>query len=97
MILKNYSSKIIGIGGTSFLPGESTECPKAYEKNPVVRKYMSNGIFTEVKPEKKRSGAQKTSGPAKPDEPVKDDVSAGAGSSGSENGTDDSAKQAATK
>lgn len=28
MVLKNNSSKIIGIGGISFLPGESTECPK---------------------------------------------------------------------
>lgn len=77
MVLKNNSSKIIGIGGTSFLPGESTECPKAYEKNPVVRKYMSNGIFTEVKPEKKGSSTQK-SDPVKTTDPVKtgDPVSA---------------------
>lgn len=97
MTIRNDSSKIIGIGETSILPGETAECPKGYEKNPVIRKYIKNGVFTEIKSEKRGSGAQRASGPAKPDEPVKDGVSAGDGSSGPENGTDGSAKQAATK
>lgn len=91
MVLKNNSSKIIGIGGTSFLPGQSTECPKAYEKNPVVRKYMDNGIFVEIKPEKKGSSAQKTSDSAKATDSAK------SGDSGSAPGLDDAGKQADAK
>lgn len=49
MFLKNNSTKIIGIGLVSILPGETEECPTKYEKNPVIQKYIENGTFTVVK------------------------------------------------
>lgn len=48
MYLKNESTKIIGIGSTDILPGETAECPEGYEKNPVIRRYIQNGTFTET-------------------------------------------------
>lgn len=77
MILQNNSSKIIGIGETSFLPGESAECPEGYTKNPVVQKYIKDGFFsevkskknaTEIKPvEKRADSAKKTDEPGQAD------------------------------
>lgn len=49
MLLKNESNKIIGITvNMSILPGETGECPKGYEDNPVIKKYIANGTFTDV-------------------------------------------------
>lgn len=48
MKIKNNSNKIIGIGEQSVLPGETAECPKNYENNPVVKKYIASGVFTRV-------------------------------------------------
>lgn len=72
MILKNNSSKIIGIGETSFLPGESAECPEGYTKNPVVQKYIEGGVFSEIKPEKKGNSTKKANDVAKAEDPVKE-------------------------
>jgi len=72
MVLKNNSSKIIGIGETSFLPGESAECPEGYTKNPVVQKYIKAGVFSEVKSEKKGSGTKKANDADKDADLVKD-------------------------
>lgn len=48
MLLKNNTGKIIGIGMESILPGETKECPKRYEKNPVVLQYIKNGTFEKI-------------------------------------------------
>ena len=48
MELKNNSNKIIGIGEQSILPGDTAECPKGYENNPVVKKYIASGVFARV-------------------------------------------------
>ncbi len=48
MYLKNESTKIIGIGSIDILPGEMAECPAGYENNPVIRRYIQNGTFTET-------------------------------------------------
>ena len=48
MYLKNESTKIIGIGNVDILPGEMAECPEGYENNPVIRRYIQNGTFTET-------------------------------------------------
>lgn len=48
MYLKNKSTKIIGIGSIDILPGETAECPEEYENNPVIRRYIQNGTFTET-------------------------------------------------
>lgn len=48
MVLKNNSNKIIGIGGTTILPGESGACPEGYEGNPVVRQYIKKGTLEEI-------------------------------------------------
>ncbi len=53
MILKNNSNKVIGINETSLLPGDRKECPKGYENNPVVKKYINNGTFSVEKTTKK--------------------------------------------
>lgn len=46
MKITNKSKKIIGMNGLSILPGETGECPKGYEDNPVIKKYIANGTFT---------------------------------------------------
>lgn len=58
MVVKNNSSKIIGVGETSILPGATEKIPAGYEKNPVIRKYITNGTFSVVKPEKSSKKAQ---------------------------------------
>lgn len=52
MLVRNTSSKIIGINETSILPGDTQKVPEGYEKNPVVLKYIANGTFAVVKPVK---------------------------------------------
>lgn len=52
MKITNKSNKIIGMNGFSILPGETAECPAAYENNPVVQKYISQGIFEKAEEEK---------------------------------------------
>ena len=52
MLVRNNSSKIIGINETSILPGDTQKVPEGYEKNPVVLKYIANGTFAVVKPVK---------------------------------------------
>ncbi len=52
MLVRNNSSKIIGINETSILPGDTQKVPDGYEKNPVVLKYIENGTFTVVEPVK---------------------------------------------
>lgn len=88
MILQNNSSKIIGIGETSFLPGESAECPKSYENNPVVRKYIDDGVFTEIQNEKKKGGKKDTANSDDTAKSMDTDVTAK---------SDDAGKQAGTK
>lgn len=46
MVLRNNSRKIIGIGETTILPDGTAECPEGYESNPVVARYIANGIFS---------------------------------------------------
>lgn len=53
MLVRNNSSKIIGIHETSILPGHTGKVPGGYEKNPIVFKYIENGIFTIVGDAKK--------------------------------------------
>ena len=48
MKIKNNSNKIIGIREQSILPGETAECPKGYENNPVIQKYIASGVFARV-------------------------------------------------
>ena len=50
MLVRNNSSKIIGINETSILPGDTQKVPEGYEKNPVVLKYIANGTFAVVEP-----------------------------------------------
>lgn len=52
MLVRNKSSKIIGINETSILPGDTQKVPEGYEKNPVVLKYIANGTFAVVEPVK---------------------------------------------
>lgn len=49
MLVKNNSSKIVGISETSILPGDTAKVPNGYEKNPIVLKYIENGTFSVVK------------------------------------------------
>ena len=49
MLVKNNSSKIVGISETSILPGDTAKVPNGYEKNPVVLKYIKNETFSVVK------------------------------------------------
>lgn len=61
MLLHNNSNKIIGITvDTSILPGETGECPKEYEDNPVIKKYIDNKIFTVVGGEDSATDTQDT-------------------------------------
>lgn len=52
MLVKNKSSKVIGINETSILPGDTEKVPEGYEKNPIVLKYIENGTFSVVEPAK---------------------------------------------
>lgn len=52
MLVRNKSSKIVGINETSILPGTTEKVPDGYEKNPIVLKYIANGTFTVVEPVK---------------------------------------------
>ena len=45
MKITNKSNKISGMNGLSILPGETAQCPSGYENNPVIQKYISNGVF----------------------------------------------------
>lgn len=47
MILKNNSSKIIGVLTTTFLPGKTEECPKGYEENPLIQQYIKEGVLSD--------------------------------------------------
>ncbi|MCI9097726.1 MAG: hypothetical protein HFI95_16380 [Lachnospiraceae bacterium] len=57
MKITNKSNKIIGMNGLSILPGETAQCPAEYENNPVIQKYISNGVFEKVD-EKGESGEE---------------------------------------
>lgn len=71
MIVTNNSLKIIGVGETSILPGETAALPAGYEKNPVVLRYIARGIFSTTEPDKKKKGVQKNAGSDKVDDSVK--------------------------
>lgn len=58
MVLKNNSTKIIGIEKTTILPGKTAPCPKGYEDNPVIKRYIDNGTLSVVKPIKENNDAQ---------------------------------------
>lgn len=55
MVLKNNSTKIIGILETSILPNQTEECPAGYENNPVIKKYIKDGVLSVVKEDEKES------------------------------------------
>lgn len=63
MLVKNNSSKIVGIHETSILPGATGKVPDGYEKNPTVLRYIDNGTFSVIGSAKpvKREKAQKDS------------------------------------
>lgn len=68
MLVKNNSSKVIGINETSILPGDTEKIPDGYEKNPIVLKYIENGTFSVVepaKPAKKEKAKKDPAGDAK--------------------------------
>ena len=44
MKIKNVSTKIIGIGNLTVLPGETKDVPVGYETNPVLSVYKKCGI-----------------------------------------------------
>lgn len=52
MVVKNNSSKIIGINRTSILPKATEKIPDGYEENPIVLKYIENGTFSVIEPAK---------------------------------------------
>ena len=64
MLVRNKSSKIIGINETSILPGDTQKVPEGYEKNPVVLKYIANGTFAVVEPVKSTKKEKTTKDPA---------------------------------
>lgn len=72
MLVKNNSSKIIGIQETSILPGDTGKVPDGYEKNPIVLKYIGDGTFSVIEPAKaaKKEKAKKdtTENPKQPDD-----------------------------
>ncbi len=74
MLVKNNSTKIIGIQETSILPGDTGKIPSGYEKNPIVLKYIDNGTFSVVepaKPAKKEKGKKDPAeGAKKTDDPM---------------------------
>lgn len=56
MLVRNNSTKIVGINETSILPGATEKLPDGYEKNPIVQKYINKGTFSVIesaKPAKK--------------------------------------------
>lgn len=72
MLVKNNSSKIVGINETSILPGATETIPEGYEKNPIVLKYIENGTFSVVepaKPAKKEKVKKNPEGAKKADDP----------------------------
>ena len=75
MLVRNNSSKIIGINETSILPGDTQKVPDGYEKNPVVLKYIENGTFTVVEPvksaKKEKTKKDPAEGTKKADDPQK--------------------------
>lgn len=60
MLLKNNSTKIIGISETSILPRQTEECPKGYEKNPVIKKYIENGTLSVIPDDKMSASSNAT-------------------------------------
>lgn len=52
MELMNNSAKIIGIEKTTILPGKTVPCPKGYENNPVIKRYIENGTLTAIESDK---------------------------------------------
>ncbi len=62
MKITNKSNKIIGMVGLSILPGETAQCPVGYENNPVIQKYIKEGIFEKAEDggtDEEESGAAK--------------------------------------
>ena len=53
MVLKNNSTKIIGILITTILPGQTEPCPAGYENNPVIEKYIKDKVLSIVKEDEK--------------------------------------------
>lgn len=41
----NISSKIVGLGEATILPGETKEIPVGYEANPAIKCYSKNSIL----------------------------------------------------
>ncbi len=78
MLVRNNSSKIIGINETSILPGDTQKVPKGYEKNPVVLKYIANGTFAVVEPVKSTKKEKTTKDPAEGAKKADDIQGAGA-------------------
>lgn len=74
MLIKNNSSKIVGISETSILPGDTGKVPDGYEKNPIVLKYIENGTFSVIGSAKaaKKDSAGDTKKAAKKD-PAEDE------------------------
>lgn len=64
MKITNKSNKIIGMTGLSILPGETGECPAGYENNPVIQKYIKNGIFEKVEDKEEVEEENGTTGKA---------------------------------
>ncbi|RKI90439.1 hypothetical protein D7V94_13475 [Parablautia intestinalis] len=60
MKIKNNSNKIVGMTGLSLLPGETAECPKGYENNPVIRKYITKGALAKVEDDVKTNEETRT-------------------------------------
>lgn len=60
MKIKNNSNKIIGMTGLSLLPGETAECPKGYENNPVIQKYIAKGDLAKVEDDVKSNEETRT-------------------------------------
>lgn len=44
MKFENTSSKIIGLGKVTILPGKTEEIPKEFEKNPILKFYAEKGM-----------------------------------------------------
>lgn len=77
MLVRNKSSKIIGINETSILPGDTQKVPEGYEKNPVVLKYIANGTFAVVEPVKSAKKEKTKKDPAEGTKKADDNQGAG--------------------
>lgn len=67
LMITNTSAKVIGIGETTVLPGETKEVPPAYAGSPILEVYRSMGFATlsgEAAPQPDGGGGEKTA-PAK--------------------------------